>query len=147
MHTALAILITLAQVAGPWLCCCGPVRVSATLAGTAEAKPVAPAKQPSSDCPHCKKQESPAAPVPTDSKPHPTPDACPCGGVELVAVPVERLVEAAELVAVGDSVAPGGVAAFDSPVISHAVASVPGLRELPNMTVRDRLFAHHVLRC
>jgi hypothetical protein len=145
MHTALAILITLAQVAGPWLCCCGPERVSAAFAVQVDAKSAPPAQKPTSDCPHCKKPESPPAPVPTDSKPLHTPDPCPCGGVELVAVPVERVGEAADLVA--SAVEPCSFAAFTSTVISHAVASVPGLRELPIMTVRDRLYAHHVLRC
>ena len=146
MRIALVILIAVVQVAGPWLCCCGPARLVAGITGKSQAKPVvaAPVKKTTSyDCPHCKKSQLPATPGSGDSTPVPVPDQCPCGGVELVAVPSEPPVEVATPVAVE----PFAFAAFSAPVISLAVASVPGLRELPNLTVHDRLFKHHVLRC
>ena len=148
VRIALVILIAVVQVAGPWLCCCGPVRLAAGIAGKPEPKSVAAApvkKATSYDCPHCKKLESLATPVPTDATPVSSPDQCPCGGVELVAVPAEPPVEVAVPFAV--AVEPFGFGAFSAPVVSLAVASVPGLRELPNLTAHDRLFKHHVLRC
>ncbi len=147
MRIALVILIAVAQVAGPWLCSCGAARLSAAVARNVEAQP-APA---TSGCPHCPlcgkaaKKGPPAASNPADPKPAPVPDHCPCVGVELVALPAKAPVDAADLSTF--AVEPFGFAAFSAPVVSLAVASVPGLRELPNLTAHDRLFKHHVLRC
>ena len=96
-----------------------------------------------SGCPYCSKSEPLAAP--TDSTPAPAPDECPCGGVELVAIPAERPSDV--VVPLALAVERTEFAAFTAPVISQVVASVPGLRELPNLTVEDILYKHHVLRC
>ena len=147
MRIALVILIAVAQLAGHWLCSCGAARASTAIVRMSEGSPVAPASG-CSHCPLCKKvpkSAAPAAPVPADSKSVPVPDQCPCSGVELVALPAKAPVDAADLSAVAAE--PFGFTAFSAPVVSLAVASVPGLRELPNLTVHDRLFKHHVLRC
>lgn len=147
MRTALVILIAVVQVASPWLCSCGAARLSAVVAHHSVSQPV-PSTTGCPHCPLCKKgpkSAAPAAPVPADPKPAPAPNYCPCAGVELVAVPAERPAEVVGVFAF--AVEPFRFAAFTAPVISHAVASVPGLRELPNLTVDDILYKHHVLRC
>ena len=144
MRIALVILIAVAQLAGHWLCSCGAVRAATAIVRMSEGPPVAPASG-CSRCPLCQKNALPVMAVPADSKPVPVPDQCPCGGVELVALPAKVTVDAADLTTF--AVEPFGFAAFSAPVVSLAVASVPGLRELPNLTVHDRLFKHHVLRC
>lgn len=138
MRFALVILIAVVQVAGPWLCCCGPARMMGAVPAIRKTT-VAPVPV-SIDCPHCRKSEVPANPMP----PH-EPESCPCGGVELLAVPAERPTEMA--VAFTSTVEPFGFAVLVAPVVSQSVASVPGLRELPNLTVHDLLYKHHVLRC
>ena len=144
MRIALVILIAVAQIAGPWLCSCGAARAATVIVRLSEGPPVTPIAG-CGHCPLCRKNAQPVAPVPADSTPVPVPDRCTCVGVELVALPAKAPVDAADLFAVAAE--PFGVAVFSSPVVSLAVASVPGLRELPNLTVHDRLFKHHVLRC
>jgi hypothetical protein len=151
MRVALTILIAVTQLAGPWLCCCGPERIVAAFAST---KPVvatpAPVSPTTSHCPLYAKTadaktlpDSPSAPKP--SKPMP-PERCPCGGVELLAVlptptgdtpafDLDRLVLVAAEVSVPLSVEP-------LPPVNRT-----GLRELPFLTTVERLYAHHVLRC
>lgn len=145
MRLALVSLIALTQVAGPWLCCCVAAQVSAAMGEKTHAKPAdtAPVKsKPAGTCPHCPKSEPPLA-DPTPS--NPLPDQCPCGGYELVAVPAEWKLAADEALSFAAELS--ALPVPFPPVLSHAVADRPGLRELPWMTVADRLFAHHVLRC
>jgi len=73
------------------------------------------------------------------------PESCPCGGVELLAMAAERPTETAVFFTF--TVEPFGFAVLPMPVVSQSVASVPGLRELPNLTTHDLLYKHHVLRC
>lgn len=150
MRIALVSLIALAQVAGPWLCCCAAAQVSAAFAGKLPAKPVAvapvqPNQPKTAACPHCQKGDaqpkSPAEPTPAS----PLPDQCPCGGYELVAVSTERKATSDEP-AVFVAELPARLAHFPS-ALSPAEVKHPGLRELPWLTASDRLFAHHVLRC
>lgn len=146
MRLTLAIVMTVAQLAGPWLCCCGPTRAETPVAGpVAKAPPVGDPSH--GGCPHCKK-DSPACP-PTDDapkKPH-APDrcpCCPCGGVVATATPADNpSVPTFDTLLVVVSVEP------PQPMRS-AVAAPPavfGLREGPLLTTADRLYAHHVLRC
>lgn len=146
MRAGMAILIALTQLAGPWLCCCGPSRAVAAFAPVrSEPKPAAP--KPS--CPHCAKDcgKSSAPAEPAKPKPKSPPsDRCPCGGVVLVALPADKPERAdpslvAWLVPVS--------ADFVRPVVLTSVipADYPGLRELPVLTTSDRLFGHHALRC
>ena len=147
MRVVLVSLIVLTQVAGPWLCCCAVAQVSAAMSGTLQAKPAdtVPVQPKPPICPHCKGEPQPAG-TPSEPTPaSPLPEQCPCGGYELVAVPIERKAttdEATSFVA-----EPFALPAPFPPVLSQAVAERPGLRELPWMTTSDRLFAHHVLRC
>ena len=140
----LAIVLTFAQLAGPWLCCCGPMRVTTAVAGlVTKAPPVDNGSH--VVCPHCKK-EVPACP-PADDTPKPdpfAPDRCPCGGVMSAAAPADKpSVPTADALLVVVSVEPPR-AMIPVPGSSPAVV---GLRELPHLTTSDRLYAHHVLRC
>lgn len=142
MRVGLAILIAVVQLAGPWLCCCGPARVVAAFARSkSETLPTPPAKP---HCPLCAQSEPKPAPTP-DKKPTP-PDRCPCGGAEFVALPVAK---ADEFPATDWSQwqTPSFALVYSFRVVSVGVAGVPGLRELPHLTTADRLYAHHVLRC
>ncbi|MCU0705025.1 MAG: hypothetical protein MUF18_13710 [Fimbriiglobus sp.] len=137
MRLLLTIVMTLAQLAGPWLCCCGSMRVAKFIA------PAQPAQPSSADhCPHCRKHSAPADTPP--SKPTKTPDRCPCGGVLTVLVPADKPTPADPIgMLVVLAIEPLQVIPFDacSPRMPE------GLRELPHLTTADRLFAHHVLRC
>ena len=137
MRLALVILIAVAQVAGPWLCCCGSARMMGV---TAARKTTVAAAPVSTDCPHCRESEAPVEP----KSPH-EPEPCPCGGVERLAMPAERPTETE--VAFAPAVELFGFTVLTSPVVSQSVASVSGLRELPNLTTHDLLYKHHVLRC
>lgn len=146
MRLVLVILIVLAQVAGPWLCCCAAAQISGAVCGK-DAQPGKPLPVKKSEtCPHCAKSEPTTPASPSEPPPsRPLPDKCPCGGYELVAVPAERA-PAADEVLVLVAELPALPVPFPT-VLSPVVAERPGLRELPWMTVTDRLFAHHVLRC
>jgi len=140
MRISLVMLIAVVQVAGPWLCCCGPARLSGAMA-TAARKTTVAATSVSTDCPHCRKSVVPAEP----KSPTHEPESRPCGGVELLAMVAERATETALVFTF--TVEPYGFAVLVAPVVSLSVASVPGLRELPNLTTHDLLYKHHVLRC
>jgi hypothetical protein len=144
MRLVLVILLTVAQLAGPWLCCCGPTRAANATAGPGQKS------QPAEDrsqggCPHCQKEPAPECP-PSDQlpkTPH-VPDRCPCGGVLTSVVPADK-----PNVPTTDSMLV--VVSVEPPVplvpVSAATPALVGLRELPLLTTADRLFAHHVLRC
>jgi hypothetical protein len=143
MRLTLAIVMTVAQLAGPWLCCCGSARVAVAVGGPVSNAP--PVGEPShGGCPHCPK-DAPTCPPADDTPnaPH-VPDRCPCGGVLATAVPADKpSVPTPDRLLVGVSVEP------PQPVASAVAAppAVVGCRELPHLTTADRLFAHHVLRC
>ncbi len=149
MRLLLAIAVTVAQVAGPWLCCCGPARL---LAATPAGAPVA-ADPVASGCPYCRHADADPTPAArnTDESTPTTPGLparCPCGGVAIEAVPpaaVERSVVAdvTAAFALPDSlpVEPGGQAP------RLVVADLPGTSDLPFLTTEARLWAHHALRC
>ena len=137
MRLVLVFLLTLAQVAGPWLCCCGPSRLAA--APRVPAAPPEPEHCP--HCPHCPpKPAVPDAPAETPA----VPERCPCCLVVVVAVPADK-----------PDPTPADIT-VENPTIGwpvfvsagrEAVRPPVGLRELPHLTTSDRLFAHHVLRC
>jgi hypothetical protein len=130
MRIALAIVMTITQLAGPWLCCCGPERALAAVP-----------TQHLGGCPHCQHE-----PPPNDHerKPPCGPDRCPIGGMQAVFVPADKpeSVYAADLLVRLVATLPEPVG-----VVSESVQSVAGLRDVPHLTAADRLFAHHVLRC
>lgn len=147
MRVGLAILIAVVQLAGPWLCCCGPARVFAVCARTDTIAP--PESSPPAlthQCPLCAQSESKPAPAP-EKKPA-QPERCPCGGAEFIALPVAT--------SKADDGPTANVPLWEPPTVaplySFRVASAVrlddrGLRELPTLTTADRLYAHHVLRC
>lgn len=122
MRVLLAILVGLAQLAGPWLCCCESAR----------------AAQPVETCPHCAAKLPPPA-----EKPAPTlPEPCPCGGKAMEPAPPAKLEAAAAVLPdLAPVVAPaiGPVAVFP--------LSLVGVSELPFLPPGTRQFVHHVLRC
>lgn len=133
MRLVLAIVLSVAYVAGPWLCCCGPL---ATATAAAQVKQ-APA--PEGGCPHCKSEHPPESP-----KPSKAPERCPCCEVVATAVPADKpQVPSAKSLLVVVTVGPPQPLA----VVSAPAGELTGLRELPHMTTADRLFTHHVLRC
>src|SRR5206468_1686943 len=77
MRALLVIVLTVAQLAGPWLCCCGPLR--AALVPDRPTPPSVPVEH-HDGCPHCKKdtpqpvKEQPAR-APKSPK---SPTDCPC---------------------------------------------------------------------
>ncbi len=155
MRTALAIFVAVVQVAGPWLCCCGPVHAFAAASVPAQVQSeFAPTPEPSG-CPVCAKlaadkgqREAVAPAVPTHPTPHaPTvPEPCPCGGVVLDTAPPAALETGADslLAFVADL---GGLP------LARAVAPVAvarpagGLSDLPFLPPGTRTRVHHVLHC
>jgi hypothetical protein len=136
MRLVLAIMLSVSHLAGPWLCCCGPL---------AKAVAVSPAKTPAAEggCPHCTSEHKPAD-VPASPNPPKAPDRCPCCEAMATAVPADKpQVPTADSLLVVVTVEPSHPIA----VGSVAVGDVTGLRELPHLTTADRLFTHHVLRC
>ena len=137
MRVFLAILMTVAQIAGPWLCCCGPVRAAASQASAKAPPPVT-----DDTCPHCKEHTPPPPVQPKD--PPKAPDRCPCGGVLVMSAPADKpeLPKLDSLLVVVTVEPPQTI-----PLVSASPRAVCGLREVPHLTAEDRLFAHHVLRC
>lgn len=132
MRIVLAIVMAVTQLAGPWLCCCGPER---EWAGVPAHEPVG--------CPHCK-PECPLQPTDHERTPPCGPDRCPFGGMTAVFVPADK----PEMLALADLLVSLVVALPQQvDVGSVTLLSAVGLREVPHLTATDRLFAHHVLRC
>ncbi len=129
MRVLLAVLIGLAQVAGPWLCCCVTARA---------ATPNASTPAPVDCCPHCSKAlpELPAKPTPG------LPEPCPCGGKATEVTPPAK----PDLAAALDFDVPAISTSFAGPAV---VVPLPpcGLSRLPFLPPGTRLFVHHVLRC
>ena len=154
MQVVLAILVALVQVAGPWLCCCGPARLFGSAqvsipAAVAQAEP-----EPEPACPHCKAAKQTAKSIPAPAKQHPcpddrTPDRCPCGGVAYQQPPAvvseagldfrfEPSVLVATFLPAAELLLPGQPAGM-----GHS----GGVSDLPFLTTEHRLFVHHALRC
>lgn len=154
MRTGLAVLIAVVQVAGSWLCCCGPDRLFAVRSAAVPAhcdEPAVASAAPAS-CPHCK--QSGAASKPAPAKPGqprkhpPLPDQCPCGGMKIEAVPVAVAVTAEQVLS-GPALPapfPADVAAPLTLTASMGV-TLEGVSELPFLPTEDRLFVHHALLC
>lgn len=148
MRAALAIFVAVVQVAGPWLCCCGPAHAFAAVTA-----PVKSATETASGCPICAKlaaekgqREAVAPAKPTPYSPC-LPNPCQAGGVTLEAAPPATLETAVDslLAFVAEiGFAPPTIQAF-TPI---AVAPPPvGVSELPFLPPGDRTRVHHVLHC
>ena len=144
MRCPLAVLIAVVQVAGSWLCCCGPDRLVGRPAAEFAAVPVS---EPASACPHCKA----AADAPRPERPQPdqtkSPHRCPCGGKAIEAV--RPAADTAELARADLLLSAPVLTALDValPLPAAEVTSAAGLCDLPFLPGEARLFAHHVLRC
>ncbi len=144
----LAILVAVAQAAGPWVrCCCVPGRLAAAVTSVRSGPTP-------STCPHCRAAgpaaadccRAPAAPE-RPSCPQRAPDCCPFGGKSVDALPPTA----------GDSTTRAADAAPASfatalPALSHSHPSAPatptdGVADLPFLTAEAKLYVHHVLRC
>lgn len=151
MRLLLAIAVTVAQVAGPWLCCCGPARLLAAAPAESHA-PVSPASA-ASGCPFCRHTEPDLTPTARDASPPASPKPglpapCPCGGVSLEAIPPA----VADRDAIADATAPFALPALwvlapDVPIPQVQSANLPGTSDLPFLTTATRLWVHHALRC
>lgn len=146
MRLVLAIVLSVTHLAGPWLCCCGPL-AKAVAAPRQETTQNAPMTPPAEDeCRHCCKKERAPEHEPTKQPPKApkTPDRCPCCQVMAATMPAEQpKVQTADRLLVAVTVElPEPIA-----VVSVSASAATGLRELPHLTTADRLFAHHVLRC
>ena len=126
MRVLVAMLVGLAQVAGPWLCCCVVPRAVAA----------APAACDADACPCCqtKPAESPAKRSPALP--------CPCGGEVVPPAPPAK----PELTVTFDRDPPPVCYPAAGPAIALPV-SPAGLSDLPFLPPGTRLFVHHVLRC
>jgi hypothetical protein len=151
VRVALAILIAVVQVAGSWLCCCGPDR---WLAGRSTQGPPSHCGEPAVatadpvTCPHCKQAgvESKPAPTKAPRKHSPLPDQCPCGGMKIESVP--PAVTAPEPAASAHALFAPFTADVCTPDTVAASGLVPGgVSGLPFLPAESRLFVHHVLRC
>jgi len=151
VRVVLAVLIAVVQVAGSWLCCCGPdrwfVERSASPA-PAHCDGLAVATAEPAACPHCKPSgaESKPASGKAPRKHAPLPDQCPCGGMKIESVP--------PAVATTDHGTTAQVFPAPFPIDGfppHSVVVVGltpgGISELPFLPAEGRLYAHHVLRC
>lgn len=151
MRVALAILIAVVQVAGSWLCCCGPDRWLADRAVSAVPshcdEPAVASAEPAT-CPHCKQAVTGSKPAPTKAprRHSPLPDQCPCGGMKIESVP--PAVTTPEQGATTHVLpAPFAVDLYRTHSVSTSGLVPGGLSELPFLPADGRLFAHHVLRC
>ena len=143
MRTFAAILVLVAQFAGPWACCCAAA--DRTPLSRIDLPASVPAKPKPSGCRYCH-TEPPAQPAPFPAAPKPpAPEPCPCGGAQLVAVPAAKsdLSDAADGLLIPLSV---GLSTLLPAAVTDSPPAV-GVRELPLLTAADRLFGHHVLRC
>ena len=136
---ALAVLISLVQVAGPLVgsCCCRPAPSAAVA--------VVPAEPPA--CPHCPR---PPASTPDDlpAKPCPHgPQPC-CLKVAPVAdVPARPAAEWDRLLAVASDGASLLTPAIPAAVPIDLAAWAAGRAELPFLPTSVRLYVHHALLC
>jgi hypothetical protein len=139
MKSACCIWILLLQFLGPWLCCCNAQRMGLKLRAMeqADSRPV----QSCPHCPDCDEEDS----VPSPCKEHEQPSRCPCQGIELVAV-VDAF-KHSELQLDIEFVALSYLHwSFPSHEQLPSAIRYP-LRTVPWMTVEDKLFSHHNLRC
>ena len=155
MRCVLAVLIAVVQVAGSWLCCCGPDRlfvVRTTQAVPSHCEELAVASAAPATCPHCKQSKSESQPTPAKPsdpprKHPPLPDQCPCGGLSIEAVPA--VAAATEHESTGPVLPPPFPAeVYPSIGLTATTGVTPGgVSELPFLPAQSRLYAHHVLRC
>lgn len=158
MRTLFAILMTVAQVAGPWLCCCGPaLAFASTPSASRSIESPAPADE---TCPLCAKAKSRPAgvavetPAPKPSPAHPTapspPGRCPCCATKFVDAVATGPTRDADPAVAELAFFPPALALLcptaDVPA-PPAVADLPGVCDLPFLTTEARLNAHHALRC
>ncbi len=150
LRIAVATYLMLVTVAGPWLCCCSPARLSALFSKPSTETSSAPARPPC--CSHHADPCPENDPGSTPAQPQPTRAPCPCqdrpDGSALVSPPLSE--ETRQILA-DDSEAPGDL--FSLPAFHHElvlgfrlpVARAPDA--LPFLTTDDILHALHILRC
>jgi hypothetical protein len=147
--------VAVVQVAGPWLCCCGPAHAFAAAAAPVNAE-AAPVSEPPSGCPVCAKlaaekgqREAVAPAVPHHPSPTPpvVPERCPCGGATIEAAPPATLETAADSLLA--FVAGLGFVPALVPVPAAVASELPtaGVSDLPFLPPGTRTRVHHVLHC
>jgi hypothetical protein len=142
LQVLLAILVALAQAAGPWVrCCCVPPRLAAVCTSAPDCE--APA------CPHCPTAKPAASgccqsPIKPETPPRSpqAPDCCPFNGLSVDAVP-----PAAPDPAAGAAPTTAVFTDASRPTDSARTALAAGAAGLPFLTAQAKLYTHHVLRC
>lgn len=122
MRLGLAILATLLNAAGPWLCCCTAI----------------PTPEPVPPAPRCCHEEPPA---PQEKAP---PPPCPCKARLTVAAPARPAEPSAELPDAASDHGPAGEPAT-RPLSVRAAPEVAD--RLPWRTAERRIRAHHAMLC
>jgi hypothetical protein len=132
--------VLLLQLVGPWLCCFNAQLVGLKLRTNEQA-----ASQPIKSCPHCPDccEEDDSEPAPCQD--HEQPSRCPCQGVELLAV-VDVFKHSGLQLDIELDAPP--YLHWSCPSHQKLIAAIHApLRTVPWMTVYDKLFSHHNLRC
>jgi hypothetical protein len=138
MRTFAVLLFAIANVAGPWLCCCDPSRLLPALLTT-----VPGCHDEVIGCPHCKESKEQK---PVDPKRGSAPKPCPCESqapVEMMAVEAKNLNPFAVMLALSPAASGDAFVAPTIEVPGTATAS----SEWPFLTAYERLFVHHAMRC
>ena len=144
-------IVVAVQVAGPWLCCCGPLRDLTAARGIAtvgDKLRVAPT------CPHCKTKESRPA---SDSQSTPNerdkhrsdtmPGQCPFAGVCWDSRLVTPLEFSDHDISCYLSTTVAATAFEPLVLIQNDAIDSYRTPDLPFLTTEARLYAHHALRC
>lgn len=149
MQVVLAIVVALVQMAGPWLCCCGPSRLFAP------TLPIRAGSEPASICSHC----SPTGPDVTTSA-HvpgqrssyprdPVPSDCPCADHAYQQAPAVVSESDLGLRPYGETQVVEFVTTAEllPPCLPADIGVIASLSDLPFLSTAHRLFVHHALRC
>jgi hypothetical protein len=132
LYAVLAILISFTQIASPWLCCCSPLIAKTRLQQEQS-------ENNKSCCKHCC-HDSAGKPASDQSKPA-APKNCQCLEHSVVSAPQKAIKWDFPL---NDSLPK---VSFHSPRYVETVIRYVGQRLTPQMTAKDKLYEHHVLRC
>jgi hypothetical protein len=156
VRLTLAIVVTVLQVAGPWLCCCGPLRAFVAPVAVPSIASAASDEPGEGTCPHCRRDRAKdhavadANPTPAQKPTKPiAPGRCPCCEIKLLdAVAAQPNRDVDQLTAIA-ALLP--VLLTLNPVADILPAGptepLAGTSDLPFLTTEVRLHAHHALRC
>jgi hypothetical protein len=145
----ICLTLIVGQIAGPWLCCCGSARAIAAILSFESTC----AKSSTKHCSLCKKSNHEHQDTTRNHQKPQTPnpsDRCPCCVIKFLATIPNDPSRDTEAVATWCAFlsAHTFVSCPTTAIVSVANrAGLPGTSLDPFLTVSDRLYAHHVLRC